>query len=127
MTAQEIFDQVVRHLLTQRHRATANGDLEGLCCYRTFGGMRCAVGCLIPDDVYSPTMEQKSIGMLWRGWPELAWMQEHDELLSELQCLHDNEEPEDWEVELLQVALDHGLNMPLVPPPPSPKGWEEVG
>ena len=30
------------------------------CAYRGYDGTKCAVGCLIPDDVYSPFMENKT-------------------------------------------------------------------
>ena len=112
MTAQEIFDQVVRHLLTQRRRATGSGDRNGLCSYRTPEGLRCAVGCLIPDDVYTPDMEDKGIDDLIEDWEELSWMREHEKLLSKLQYVHDNEDVDDWEKELAQVALDNELSMP---------------
>lgn len=59
MNPQEIFDTVARHLFTQGKRAT---DFEQsynrtVCRYRTSDGLKCAAGCLIPDDKYDPKME----------------------------------------------------------------------
>ena len=46
MNRQEVFDKVAIHLLTQNAKALNSG---GLCVYKTPNGLRCAVGCLIPD------------------------------------------------------------------------------
>jgi hypothetical protein len=53
MTDQEIFDKVALHLLTQGRPARESGS----CKYRTPGGRKCAIGCLIEDDQYTPKME----------------------------------------------------------------------
>lgn len=59
---QEIFDQVAKHLLTQNAPAAYfNQDGDRNCLYRTFDGGKCAVGCLIADDEYSPVIE--NLGM----------------------------------------------------------------
>ena len=58
-TAQEVFDQVATHLLTQNERS-----LDGASCsYRNCDGLKCAAGCLISDDEYDNQME----GIDWRG------------------------------------------------------------
>ena len=54
MTAQEVFDFVVNHLRTQGKQAV---DRDGDCQYCTPDGLKCAVGCLIPDDKYDPCIE----------------------------------------------------------------------
>lgn len=56
MTNQEIFDTVAVHLLTQNKRAT-KANCSTTCQYRTSEGLKCAVGCLIPDEKYTPEME----------------------------------------------------------------------
>ena len=53
MTEQEIFDKVVLHLYQQGEPSITHG---GRCRYRLSGKM-CAIGCLIPDDMYSESME----------------------------------------------------------------------
>lgn len=37
---------------------------SGVCKYRTAGGDRCAVGCLIPDELYSPAFEGVGLSAL---------------------------------------------------------------
>lgn len=56
-THQQIFEQVVTHLLTQKIRAISAG---GNCVYRA-GTSKCAVGCLIPDDIYDPLIEGRTV------------------------------------------------------------------
>ena len=57
-TRQEIFDYVIRRLLEQGKRSM-NG---GACKYRA-GDDRCAIGWIIPDDLYLEEMDN----------PETAW------------------------------------------------------
>lgn len=86
--AQEIFDLVTTHLFTQNRRAE---QYDGACAYR-FDGLRCAVGVLIPDNVYCPAFEGKAVGTLIEEFFlfGLADWREHGPLLSKLQRIHDN-------------------------------------
>lgn len=104
MTRQEIFDRVVRHLLSQKQKAAID-DVYGntRCRYRTPDGLRCAVGCLIPDDAYDPSIEGFAVGdLLTSEVPTLCTLRRsleaggvpcHDSgavaLLRELQTIHD--------------------------------------
>ena len=89
-SAQEVFDQVVNHLLQQGKKSqneTSGGDV--LCAYRGFNGLKCAAGCLIADDEYKEWFEQ-------RGWRDLVRdefvPETHGMLIQELQGVHDNAE-----------------------------------
>lgn len=55
-TAQETFDTVVNHLRQQGKRAV-DPTLGGTCLYRAPDGSKCAVGILIKDEEYFPSME----------------------------------------------------------------------
>lgn len=55
---QAFYDKTIRHLLTQGKQAISTG---GNCWYRSPDGLSCAVGCHIPDELYSPVLEKKSI------------------------------------------------------------------
>ncbi len=46
MTAQEVFDTVVQHLIDQGSRCTTP---SGYCLYRTDDGRKCAIGCLLDE------------------------------------------------------------------------------
>jgi len=53
MNEQQIFDTVAAHLFRQGRRAM---DGSG-CRYRSGDGLKCAVGCFIPDEAYDPDIE----------------------------------------------------------------------
>ena len=109
MTNQETFDKVARHLLTQKARAVT----EKGCRYRTPDGLKCAVGCLIPDELYDPKMEGKTVGAVQQLHAERAghFFREFDSgLLDALQAVHDRHEVEQWPSQLLKVADLFGLD-----------------
>lgn len=58
-TNREIFDTVKAHLLQQDDRAFDPDS--GACRYRDQKGRKCAVGCVIPDELYNPLMEGATI------------------------------------------------------------------
>lgn len=90
-SAQEIFNKVVAHLLKQGRPARE----ENRCRYRTTDGLSCAVGCLIPDELYSPSFEGKSARKVIRelyARGRADWY-EHRDLLNELQWAHDENCP----------------------------------
>lgn len=83
---QEIFDYVVNHLYTQGKPAK---DFIGNCVYRNKQGLMCAVGCLIPDDVYVKEMEGESVGTISEIFDLPAEIYEYKEMLRNLQGVHD--------------------------------------
>lgn len=88
---QFIFDFVIDHLLEQKQVSRS----DGYCTYRGPGGTACAVGCLIPSEIYRSTMEQKSIrdvlGMLYSFniLDTHKVLSDNDTLLDDLQNFHD--------------------------------------
>lgn len=107
MTSQEIFDKVCKHLVTQNKKATRPG--RRMCNYR-YGDLKCAVGCLIPDEVYKPSMEGPLTRLL--SYEELKWMEPHYQLLSHLQGIHDTTLPFDWKRRLRECAVSFNLTQP---------------
>jgi hypothetical protein len=86
MTNQDIFDTVAIHLIKQgKKSADANGD----CLYRSPEGLKCAVGCLIPDEVYDPEMEERVISRLLGCYDSLNFLWPYYDLLNDLQRTHD--------------------------------------
>lgn len=84
-TAQEVFDQVVVHLITQGVQSLDRNDFS--CVYRNPTGLKCAAGCLIADSEYKSILENKP-------WNILADNNEvpttHQYLIRRLQSVHDN-------------------------------------
>ena len=129
MEKQEIFTQVVKHLFKQGYKSEGwfnedYSDSSG-CLYRAEDGGRCAVGYFIPDDVYSVSMEGKSVSSLWDTWHDVlpAWMGDNIELLTDLQNVHDDTEVQydgklfvmdELRKGLLRVMGKHQLEWPVV-------------
>lgn len=118
MTKQELFTKIVTHLLTQKQPARKTGrdkvHLGIKCMYRNADGLKCAVGCLIPDDRYNKAHEGKSadhlviVGM----YTDLGITAANAMLLEDLQYIHDEVSPEFWEIRLVELAVKHQLEMP---------------
>lgn len=62
LTDQQIFDKVWQHFVVERGPWSVNR--YGTCQYRGPRGQKCAVGVLIPDDMYQPSMERIEVGDL---------------------------------------------------------------
>lgn len=110
MTNQEIFDTVKTHLLTQMEKSIAaitehNNDI---CAYRGLNGLKCAIGCLIPDELYSRKLEGKAVACL--PTKIIQSIGRNVELLTQLQELHDHMPVENWKVGLKRIAKEFNLN-----------------
>ena len=113
MSLNEIFYKVEKHLLKQNEQA----KVRNMCKYRTDSGLSCAVGCLIPDEIYSSKIEggditdlpanilTSLIGLQYtEGWSEKL------HLLEKLQAIHDNRLPEKWPTHLAGIKIEFGIN-----------------
>lgn len=99
MQARDIYLTVLRHLALQGKPAI--GPDGTMCMYRTEEGLKCAVGCLIPDEFYKKEMEG-NIYHLFRfssaflkDYSFLISLRPHINLLKALQRVHDC--PENWD------------------------------
>jgi hypothetical protein len=110
MNRQETFDKVVKHLLLQNKQSVS---IRG-CLYRGPDGLKCAVGCLIQDEVYTSDLEHKSVDN-----PDAKAALElslgcnltNDDIffLSLLQKIHDGHKVEAWPIWLGHFAQSQGL------------------
>lgn len=107
LTKQEVFDKVVTHLRKQNAKSMSSA---GGCFYR-FGEKKCAVGCLIPDELYSPRLEGLGVAsmvledvLLKAGIPESCFS-----LLTCLQTTHDDCNVGQWEIHFQELAEAEGL------------------
>lgn len=70
MTNQEAFDRVAKHLFAQKQRclrpikSILYEDPVTVCSYRNAIGQKCAIGALIPDELYKPSYESMRIDSL---------------------------------------------------------------
>jgi len=97
MNEQETFDKVVEHLRKQNELSQRNGT----CLYRGPNGLKCAAGCLIPDELYEARMEGKivSASILNKVFKDY-----NIDLIGSLQKCHDYTEIEDWEGKFKAIA-----------------------
>lgn len=113
-THQQLFDYITAFLLRQGRRS-ANED--GICAYRGEAGLMCAVGCIIPDELYSEDLEDKNVRAILYGTVPLSTGQERFfmklrpflNLLWDLQEVHDSSSFLRWKEEFSRIAANHGL------------------
>ncbi len=123
MTAQEIFDRVWNHFITEKQPLSFRIDMFGDrgCMYRDAHGNRCAIGVLIPDEQYDPSIEGPTVQDLLTSSDcpaSLLALREHAALLEFLQRAHDLAAGVPYEgryarlkVLLVATALTHGLQV----------------
>lgn len=115
-TNQEIFDIVSAHLLKQNERScTVDVNGSDPCLYRGPFMMKCAIGCLIPDDKYEKKFEDFALGSPIIGPLICAAANidpEHIELPKELQHIHDEMDPCCWAEQLRKTADEWKLTIP---------------
>jgi len=104
MKAQEIFDRVAVHLFQQGKRSTDKFH----CRYYNNDGLKCAVGALIPEEIYFSEMDigNKTIKSLVEVHDEKFpdWVKNNLGLLQALQSVHDKQR--NWESsDLMHDAL----------------------
>ena len=112
MSLNEIFYKVEKHLLKQNEQAKVRDQ----CRYRTSSGLSCAVGCLIPDEMYTTKLENRGASALPRNILEPIVGVQRDKverklkLLNYLQAVHDNMLPEKWPTSLADIKTEFGIN-----------------
>lgn len=104
MNRKEIFNKVKTHLLKQNARCVK----AGTCEYQNDDGLRCAIGGIMPDDHPALKVGGTVRSILMR-FPDLQkiWGVENEEdiqFLLNLQAIHDQYKPADWEEELNAIT-----------------------
>ena len=105
-TAQEVFNQAVRHL----HKQNAKSETDGVCLYNGGFGKKCVAGCFISDDEYDEKFEEHEWWSLQLKFSDIP--NAHSQLLEELQQVHDCHDVTEWKTELKVIAEMHSLTYP---------------
>jgi hypothetical protein len=90
VTAQEVFDVAVEGVILQgRPSINPGGKTASACKYRMPSGAACSAGQVWPDELYTPDMEGRSIGILSENDRFPDSLVDHVHLLKDLQYTHD--------------------------------------
>lgn len=131
MNAQEIFDKVALHLLTQNRKSEffdskkARIGEGNRCAYRGDDGAKCAVGCLINDESYHSNLEGHGVlnsdvlfALMHSG---IDVNQRHNKYMLEgLQGIHDDVVVSEWKETLKALAHKYKLNTDAIDNLPQP-------
>lgn len=113
-----LFQRVRNHLLSQYVRCVAADESCRWRQERNGIVLHCAIGCLIPGDLYVESLESvKTVEALFIRLPDLgdrlgvqpATKKTVLGFLAQLQSIHDDTGPSHWEDKLQRLALQYGL------------------
>jgi hypothetical protein len=91
----EIVETVTKHLLAQGKKSRESEGNKTKCLYRGPNGLQCAIGCLIPNDVYKSWFEDQ--GYIDLTIAAAANISPDDlDLARRLQQIHDEMDVEQW-------------------------------
>lgn len=89
MNRQEAFDKIWKHFVVEKNHQSFN-KLRN-CAYRGDGGRKCAIGCLIPDEMYDRYLEIEKPTMVFARLRKNGLFDEScsNDFLLDLQRAHD--------------------------------------
>lgn len=107
-TAQEVFDYISRHLLSQGEKCREfDDDMNPVCVYRNSENQSCAAGCLISKSEYGLAFE----GNDWNTHVDNGKVPSvHQELILSMQKVHDSCDANRWYYALQRVAGDYNFD-----------------
>ena len=115
LTMQEVFDTAVIGLLKQGVKSAEPGN-PSACRYRGEGGLKCAVGFLIPDELYDDSIEccevsNNAVLELLDKCGVPTTTAGTTKLLEQLQEIHDYRPVGKWRGCFNDLAGDFGLDV----------------
>lgn len=103
-TLQQVFEQAATHLLTQNETSTG---VHG-CMYLNSSGLKCAAGCFISKEEYSPDFES----VTWSKLTDKSLVpHNHAEFIGLLQEVHDIDIPSSWKDSLEYLGKRYDLDI----------------
>jgi hypothetical protein len=124
MNREQLLKDVVDHLVEQAEQAIIRkGTGAEMCSYRAVRDgkvLKCAIGALIPNELYEPSMEGKSVGQVFQQYPKVeahfaatyGSISGNDlDFLQHVQRLHDGHWG-DWSREHIEARAKQCSNMP---------------
>lgn len=95
---QEMFDIAAKHLLKQNKQCGYFDDEQNKfrCLYRGDDGTKCAIGALIPDELYCESMENKTAQSLVEHHDGISEIFDDGWFANRLQRVHDDNPEDKW-------------------------------
>lgn len=114
-TAQQLFDKAVGALLAQGKKSKEEWGVS--CLYHGPDGAKCAVGHLIPDELFEVEFERTAISVILSDRPRLKQAIlpcdmgtfDDEDFLSEMQSVHDACPVSNWRREFQRLARKYDL------------------
>lgn len=133
-TKQAIFEHAVTHLFTQGEKSVVDvenesGGITNACRYRhtnDYGKkLMCAIGACIPDELYNPTIEGRSVTSdeLRAILPQICefeYDKDTENMLARLQTTHDSFLELSWHEKFKEIARDYNLDLSFLDKVESP-------
>lgn len=125
MNRQWFFDTSAKYLLAQNEKAI---DGNYSCRYRTDDGKKCALGAVLPDELYCPAYEGEAPGLTPgvsafknRALAGALGLETENDVsfARALQRVHDENAPSVWLTRLHEFTNTYGLNAEALPPLPA--------
>lgn len=116
-TLQETFDEMVNHLRKQNSKSWLVDERDGACAYRSQDGKMCAVGCLIKDEFYDPSLDLEenivSNPKVRKALCNSGYCTDGKfrKLMESMQFCHDTIAVKEWESNFRIIANDHNLEL----------------
>ena len=106
---QEMLDKVILRAKLGMKSSDGGDGFGNTCLYRTKDGNRCFVGELIPDEKYSPMIEDAPVGRDIIDMIPGATESDID-FLQDMQTVHDNLPIREWQDGLSALADKYNLS-----------------
>lgn len=120
MSLQNLFDDIVTHARSQRKQSNADNNSGFIgCAYRGPKGLKCFIGALIPDELYSADFEETDFDGPLAMSPQLQvyfvekYKMDLEDIRNygmELQRIHDETSVELWDGEFDGFAKEYKLD-----------------
>lgn len=120
LTMQQAFEIMVTGLLRQGVKSGYLDEMDSRffnCKYRGWEGTKCAIGFIIPDDIYDTKYEGSSVSQIHSLLPlEMIYDNGHanfemERFLDDMQDIHDDSEIETWFAHFVTVGRTYHLDM----------------
>lgn len=110
-STQELFDYITTNLLKQGEKS--EDKKRFVCLFRDSNGRKCAVGWVIPDDLYSPELEilgtASNVANCFFRIDQTVRHELLNPIVAELQSIHDLGPAANWKQEFRKLANKKGL------------------